>query len=428
MRISTRTIDRLSLDEAELKPCFSDGNEGIRSIHAPRRSPRSQGKDAAFETQVNLQSKRSWNMKENNEIQIDKAETIQDIVLRSYRQMSPNIWDHVSGGTESETTLRRNRQALDRIAFRPRVLRDVSEIDPSTTFLGCKLPIPVFLAPIGGLDQFYPSGAFNALGAATQFGIPMFLSSVGQLELEEADEVADRNLVFQLYIQGDHAWTEAFLERVAASNCCAFCLTVDIAMYSRRERDLYNLYAPPGRRAGPRDAFEHQAAMTWDLLDRIRSQLDMPVIVKGIATAEDARLAVEHGVDVVYVSNHGGRQLDHGLGSMEVLPEVLEAVDGKSEVVVDSGFVRGTDILKAIAMGARAVGLGKLQVWALAAGGQDGVRRMLEILENEITVSMGLLGVTRLNELNPSYLHHATPVNYPGEFSPFPSLERLKLG
>ena len=354
-------------------------------------------------------------------------ETIQEIVLKAYRELSPALWDHISGGTESETTLLRNRQALDRLAFRPRVLRNVLEIDTSTTFLGRKMRLPVFFAPMGGMNQFHPEGALPCLRAAARFGVLKFLSSVSQLDLELAAGEARESLVFQLYKQGDDAWFDTYLKRVKESGCRGFCLTVDIAFYARRERDLINRYAPPGRRGRPREAFEYQAGMTWDLVDRIRDTLDMPLILKGIATAEDARLAVEHGVEVVYVSNHGGRQLDHGRGSMDVLPEVVEAVGGKAEVLVDGGFFRGTDILKAVASGARAVGIGKLQAWALAAGGEETLMRMLEILENEMRVSMGLLGVTRPDQLDSSYLHPDTPVSFPDELSPFPTLERLRL-
>jgi isopentenyl diphosphate isomerase/L-lactate dehydrogenase-like FMN-dependent dehydrogenase len=351
-------------------------------------------------------------------------ETIQEIVSKAYRQMPPDLWDHVSGGAESETTLRRNRQALDRIAFRPRVLRDVREIDMSTTFLGRKLRIPVFFAPLGGMNQFHPEGGLPCVRAAAGFGTLMFLSSVGQLDLEVAAKTGRETLVFQLYVRGDDGWVDDYVRLAAEAGCRAFCLTVDTAIYSRRERDLFNRYAPPGRRGKPREGFQYQAGMTWDLVDRIRKMLDIPVILKGIATAEDARLAVEHGVDVVYVSNHGGRQLDHCRGSIDALPEVVEAVDGKAEVVVDGGFMRGTDVLKAVALGAGAVGIGKLQAWAMAAAGEEGLTRMMEILEKEIHDAMALLGVTAMDQLDSTYLHPDTPVNLPDEFSAFPTLEK----
>jgi len=352
-------------------------------------------------------------------------ETIQEIVFKAHQEMSLQQWDHVTGGSESETTLLRNRQAIDSLAFKPRVLRDVSKIDTSTTFLGRGLRIPVFLAPIGGLDRLYSEGTHISKNVADEFGSIMFMSSVCGSELEIVAGSDARNMVFQLYLQSDKSWVEEYLKRVSESSCCAFCLTVDIAYYSRRERDLFNRYYPSGREKGDRAGFEYQATMTWELVDWIRDHLEIPLIMKGIGTAEDAVLAVKHGIEMVYVSNHGGRQLDHGRGALEVLPEIIDAVDGKAEVVVDGGFVRGTDILKAIALGARAVGLGRLPVWALAAGGKVGLRRMLEILEIEISMNMGLLGVTNLDQLDASYLSPSKPVKLPGDLSPFPTIEKI---
>ena len=161
----------------------------------------------------------------------------------------------------------------------------------------------------------------------------------------------------------------------------------------------------------------------WDFVDRLRSKLDVPLILKGIATAEDAAMAVEHGVDVIYVSNHGGRQLDHGRGGMEILAEVVSTARGRATIILDGGFMRGTDILKAVAMGADRVGIGRLQALALAAAGRDGVRRMLEILEMEMRIDMKLLGVNRLDELDGSFLHPVTPMGASGALSAFPLLD-----
>jgi glycolate oxidase len=163
--------------------------------------------------------------------------------------------------------------------------------------------------------------------------------------------------------------------------------------------------------------------MTWDTIDEIKSMWgDKPLMLKGIATAEDAALAVQHGVDVVWVSNHGGRQLDHGMGTLDNLPEVIEAVDGKAEVVVDGGIQRGTDVVKALALGARAVAIGKLQCWGMAAAGVDGIVRVLEILEAEIHSCMGLLGVSSLDQLNGNYIRKAEPVTWPHEMSSWPNI------
>ena len=214
-------------------------------------------------------------------------------------------------------------------------------------------------------------------------------------------------LIFQLYVRSDRKWIEDTLDKVKAAGFRALCVTVDRAWYGRRERDLIS-------RAAVREGFgdpRYQASIVWSDLVWMKERMGgLPLIVKGVAAGEDARLAVEYGADVVYVSNHGGRQLDHGQGSIEVLPEVVEAVGGRAEVLVDGGILRGTDVIKAVALGASAVGVGKLLGWALAAGGQSAIERMLELLEVEIRTAMGLMGVTRLAELNPSWVRPAIPI------------------
>jgi glycolate oxidase len=195
-------------------------------------------------------------------------------------------------------------------------------------------------------------------------------------------------------------------------------LTVDSAYYSRRERDI----AKRNIRRSNVPGREFQPTLTWDDVDRIKSKLKVPLILKGIATAEDARLAIEHGVDMVYVSNHGGRQLDHDRGTMDVLPEIVQAVEGKAQVIIDGGFNRGTDIVKAIASGADMVGLGRMQCFALAADGAQGVVRMLELLETEVLTALGLLGVTRLSELGAEHVCKAAPVSNSHILSAFPHL------
>jgi glycolate oxidase len=245
------------------------------------------------------------------------------------------------------------------------------------------------------------------------------LSSVCEPGLEAVAKGAPGALrSFQLYVHGDPAWVDDYAARAIAHGYTSFCLTVDTAYYSRRERDLsqrnIRRNVVPGR--------EHQARLTWKDVARVRQKCSVPLILKGIATAEDALLAVEHGIDAVYVSNHGGRQLDHGMGAMAVLPEVVDAVAGRARVIVDGGFNRGTDIVKAMAAGADLVGMGRMQCFGLAAAGQAGVVRMLEILEQEILSCMGLLGVTRWSELDASYLRPAPAVGEPGALGSFPLL------
>ena len=354
----------------------------------------------------------------------DSFLTLQEIVAAARRNLAPGPWAYLAGGTETETTLRRNRQALDSIAFRPRVLNDVSQVDARSTFLGIKVRLPVMLAPVGGMESFVEGGAADAARAAAQFGIAQMLSSVCQPGLEATAAAADALRVFQIYVRGDDAWVDDWVRRALDHGFRAFCLTVDSAFYSRRERDIAGRFAKPWR---PVDStgMAYQAALSWRTVDHLKRTCGMPLILKGIATAEDAELAVKHGVDVIYVSNHGGRQLDHGLGSAAVLPEIVAAVNGRAEVWVDGGFMRGSDVVKAIALGAKAVGIGRLACLGLAAAGVPGLVRTLELLEEEIRICLGLLGVNTLAELTPQHLRAAPPMYEPGVLSAFPLLDDI---
>jgi isopentenyl diphosphate isomerase/L-lactate dehydrogenase-like FMN-dependent dehydrogenase len=198
-------------------------------------------------------------------------------------------------------------------------------------------------------------------------------------------------------------------------------LTVDTAHYSRRERDIAKRYVRESRLRST--GGDYQKGLEWRTVKLIKDKFKIPLVLKGIATAEDALIALDHGVEWVYVSNHGGRQLDHGRGAMHVLPEIVDAVKGRAKIVVDGGFCRGSDVVKAIASGADIVGIGRMQCWALAAAGETGVGRMLELLEDEVIRTLGLLGVTSFAELGKSMLHPATPTNLPSVFSAFPLLE-----
>ncbi len=347
--------------------------------------------------------------------------TLHELVAAARANLAPGPWSYLIGGTETETTVRRNRQALDSIAFRPRVLRDVSRVDASAVCLGRKVRLPVLLAPIGGLESFVEGGAAAAARGAARFGVPQMLSSVCKPGLEETAAAADTLRIFQLYVRGDDAWVDDHVRRARDHGYAAFCLTVDVAMYSRRERDIAGRFVKPWR-AGADASRHYQAALSWDQVKRYKDRHDLPLIVKGIATAEDAEIAVQHGVEVIYVSNHGGRQLDHGLGAIAILPEVVAAVGGRAQVWVDGGFMRGTDVVKALALGAQAVGLGRLPCFGLAAAGVPGLERVLEILEEEIQTCLGLLGATSLAGLGPAHLAAAAPVGPPGTLSAFPLL------
>jgi len=347
--------------------------------------------------------------------------TLEPIILEARKRLDQGAWDFLVGGSESETTFRRNRSAYDRLAFRPRVLRDVSNIDTSASLLGANLRIPVLTAPVGSLQRFAPGGAADAVAVATEFGALPVVSSASEPALEDSAAAAsspDAARWYQLYIRGDLDWCRDMVQRIEAAGFTGFVLTVDTQVPSRRERPMISGTTP----VRPAGATNYQALMTWDFVDQLRALTSLPFIIKGIQTAEDAALAVEHGVDVVWASNHGGRQLDHALGTLDTLPEIVAAVAGRVPIIADGGINRGSDILKAIALGADAVAIGRLQAWGLAAAGRPGLTRVLEILEAELQSAMGLLGVTSMSELTPAYVAPAHPVTPPHEMSSWPNI------
>ena len=351
----------------------------------------------------------------------ERFQNLHEFVTQARTNLNRNHWDYLIGGSETETTLARNRLAFDAIGFRPRVLRDVSNIDCSRGLFGKKLRIPVLCAPVGSLEVFEPGGGATVAAATREFGNGMILSSVSQPGLDETAKASgDGFKIFQLYVRGDAVWVDDHVRRAIDKGYDGFCLTVDTDSYSRRERDIAKRHQR--RRVRVDDARIYQAQFNWRDIERIKKNFDIPIILKGIATAEDAKLALEHGADCVYVSNHGGRQLDQGVGSIDVLPEVVEAVRGRAKVLVDGGVSRGTDVVKALTLGADAVACGRLYVYGLAAGGAEGVVRLFEILEDEIRICLSLLGVSGWHELDQSYLRPARPVASPHVHSAFPHL------
>src|SRR6516162_6878051 len=279
------------------------------------------------------------------------------------------------------------------------------------------------MAPVGALEIFDPAGAAASVALAVgEFGAAHMLSSVSEPGLEKVAEAApDALRIYQLYVRGDDAFVEDCVGRAIANGYAAFCLTVDTAHYSRRERDIAKRYVRESRLRATSGDF--QKGLEWRTVKLIKDKFKIPLAIKGIATAEDARIALDHGVEWIYVSNHGGRQLDHGRGSMDVLPEVVDAVSGRAKIMIDGSVCRGTDIVKAIAAGADLVGIGRMQCFALAAGGEAGVLRLLELLEDEVRRCLGLLGVSKLADLDRSYLHAAAPANVPHVLSAFPLLK-----
>jgi glycolate oxidase len=334
---------------------------------------------------------------------IATVETTTEIVHAAKQKLGQGTWDYITGGAETETSLRRNREAIESLAFRARVLRNVSKIDTSTTLLGTRIRIPYILAPVGGMQQIVEGGAASEIRGACAFGTIPTISSVTEPELEESANCIAGTKWYQLYVRGDRDWLKERIGRVRAAGFGALLVTVDTAAYSNRERQKLTRMIPDVRQTSSIGS-EFAPLLDWDTMDYIKSIAGIPVGIKGVQHPDDAALALEHGLDVVWVSNHGGRQLDHAVGSIDVLPEVVEVVRGRVPVVVDGGFWRGTDILKAISLGASAVATGRMHAWALGAGGIPMLERMLEIVEGEIRTSMALLGVTSLGQLNPSFV------------------------
>ena len=347
--------------------------------------------------------------------------TLHEIVKAAKIRLNPNIWDYLIGGTETETTLRRNRLALDTIAFKPRVLRDVSKIDPSSEILGQKIRLPVMLAPVGSLESFEAGGGITVAQGAGASNVAMLISSVTTLKLQDIVKGGTGPKIYQLYVRGDDAWVADRVKEAMDAGYDAFCITVDTQVYSRRERDIAKRFVKSWRAVATGQ--DHQAAFSWKNFIAVREKFpDVKFMLKGIGTGEDAELACQNGVWAVYCSNHGGRQLDHGRGSAEVLPEIVEAVAGRAKVAVDGSFSRGSDIVKAICMGADWVGLGRLYCYGLAAAGAAGIERVIELLEEEMKEVMGLLGVTSLAQLDKSYIAKSMPTNLTGVHSAFPLL------
>ena len=327
-------------------------------------------------------------------------------IRRQARRLLPRaVWNYGDGGAETETTLRRNRQSLRRLALRQDILVDVRHIDLTTSLLGVPLSWPVVIAPMGGLLLFHPEGDLEMARGAALGDTLVFLSGVTGWAVEEVAAASTASKMFQLYHMGDRAWAADLLARVEAAGFGSVCLTVDVQVYGRRERDI-------AARFSPREAMAHMknprppdptypARLTWDDVAWLQKTTRLPIGLKGVMTARDARRAVESGVRIVWVSNHGGRQLDATQGAVDALPAVAEAVDGRADIIVDGGFTRGTDIIKGVARGATAVAIGRTALWGLAAAGAAGVVSALGILRDELRTAMALCGQTSVRALPP---------------------------
>jgi L-lactate dehydrogenase (cytochrome) len=378
---------------------------------------------------------------------------IDDLRRRARRRLPRAVFDFIDGGAEDEYTLHRNHAAFARLTFRPRVLVDTGRRDQSTTVLGQRLSSPLILAPTGLCGMAAPRGEVLAARAATRTGTIFTLSSMSAVTIEDVMREVPGPHWFQLYVWRDRDLTRSLVERAAAAGYRAMVLTVDVPVLGQRERDLRNgATIPPritvrnafetlqkvawlaGMLRNPRIDFVNVArpsqargalalgpfvnsqfdpTVSWDDLTWFRSIWSGPLLLKGIMSAEDAKRALDHGVDGIVVSNHGGRQLDGLPAAIEVLPEIADAVASAVELILDGGVRRGTDVVKAIALGARACMIGRPYLYGLGAAGQAGVERALAILSAEIDRAQALLGLPTLADLDRSVVR--APAYWPSE-------------
>ncbi|MFQ5927156.1 MAG: alpha-hydroxy acid oxidase [Terriglobia bacterium] len=339
------------------------------------------------------------------------------------QRLSQMAYDYIAGGAGDEITLRHNRDSFDRIRLKPRVLVDVSKLDTRVELFGQTFDFPILLAPTGFHKLVHHEGELATARGAAATGATLVVSSFATTAIEDIARAATSRLWFQLYIQPDRAFTRDLVQRAEAAGCQALCLTVDTPVAGTRDREkrarfnlppeiqleiLKALGVKPPRSAhlGERDIYSAilDPTLTWDTVAWIRSFAKVPLILKGILAPEDARLAADQGASAVLVSNHGARNLDTTPATIEALPAVIEAVEGRIPILLDGGVRRGTDVVKALALGARAVLIGRPYLWGLAVEGADGVRKVVELLRTELEAAMALCGTPSLNRINRSVL------------------------
>ncbi len=354
---------------------------------------------------------------------------VEDFIELSRQKLPGPTWEYISTGSEDQVTLAENTNAFRRIGVLPPVLHGVGQADLSTTVLGQKIDLPVMLAPVAGLKMFHPDGAQASARAAGAAGTICAVSSSCFSSVEEVAAASDGPKWFQIYMPRDKGVARSLVKRVEAAGFGAIVVTVDLG--ERKDADRRNRFSVPHEMllkhlrdightlpdsisAKKLDAFNlaaWQLSMSWDIFDWLRGLTRLPLIVKGVLTENDARRAVRENVDGIVVSNHGGRRLDGMPASIDRLQRVAETVDGKAELFLDSGIRRGTDVLKALALGARAVLVGRPQAWSLAAGGQQGVSQMLGFFREELENAMISCGCRNLGEITTDLLLNIPPMD-----------------
>jgi len=333
---------------------------------------------------------------------------IGELLAAAAAKVEPAVWCYFEGGAGDEVTLEENVAAFRRWQLRPRMLVDVGDVQLETTLLGTPVSLPLGVAPFALQRLLDPDAERATAHAAAAAGALMTVPTLTSFRHAELAEASDGPRWLQLYVQRDRGRTLDQLAEARAAGYGAVVLTVDLPLVGRRERDLRLGFAvPPELPAHYGTLLDVDPTVTWSDLEWIRSATGLPLVLKGIVTSEDTVLAVEHGVDAVWVSNHGGRQLDGVAASIDALPEVVEAAGGDCEVYVDGGFRRGADVVKALALGARAAFVARPVAAGLAVGGEQGVARVLELFHDEIGLALGLLGCTRPDEVARGHIQRA---------------------
>jgi isopentenyl diphosphate isomerase/L-lactate dehydrogenase-like FMN-dependent dehydrogenase len=379
-----------------------------------------------------------------NSLRSHRVVNIADLRRLARRRLPRVVFDYIDGGAEGEVTLRENCRVFETVTFRPRCAVATAACDLRTTVLGTTLELPLLLGPVGSTRMFYPNGEAAAARAARDAGIVYALSTLSGTTVQDVRAASDGPIWYQLYLVGGHDVARAAIDRARAAGCAALVVTIDTPVAGSRERDVRdgtkelltrriwsmlpfipqflarprwlagfladggmmtfpNVVLPDGPMAyaDVGTALE-QSMVCWDDLQWIREAWKGPIVVKGVHTADDARRAVDSGADAVVVSNHGGRQLDGVAPSLRVLPEVVAAIQGQAEILMDGGIRRGSDIVKALCLGARAVLVGRAYTYGVAAGGEPGVTRAIEILRTDLVRTLKLLGCASLSELDRS--------------------------
>jgi 4-hydroxymandelate oxidase len=348
-------------------------------------------------------------------------------------QLPRMVFDYIASGADDEVTVRANRSAFAQWRLLPRVLRGVTQADTSTTVLGQPIALPVMLAPTAFHRQVHPDGELATARAAHDSATIFTLSTMASQTIEAVAAMTDR-WWYQLYIFQDRAITRDLVQRAEAAGASALVVTVDVPKLGRREADERNGFALPagvvaanfapahlqavrGQRSGSGlasyTAMNFDAALTWNDLEWLATLTKLPIVPKGILAPADAQLAFMHGASALIISNHGGRQLDETPPALDVLPAIVDATQDQGELYIDGGFRRGTDVLKALALGARAVLIGRPYLWGLAVGGESGVRHVLSLLRDEIALDVLLCGCTRVSDISRECIVPAGPLRSP---------------